>query len=200
MNQDAPGPSSVGWVRAAQRGEEQPLEFLVERHYASVLGIVRRRLGPELRRFHESGDVVQEAFVQAVKTLDRYDLEDEDAFLRWIAAVVENRLRELARFHRAQRREAGGERRESSLDLGDRWEGGADSAEGPATQVSKAERMERLEAAIEELDPKVRDLVRARMKGRAWKEIAETCGYRTESAARMAYSRAIVGLSRWVDE
>lgn len=199
-SEGAAGPPSVELVRAAQGGGTPALEQLVERHYSDVLAIVRRRLGNELRRFHESGDLVQEALVQAVRSFDRYELEDEGAFLRWISAVVENRLRDLSRFHRAERRDSGSERRESSMDLGEGWAGGAESGAGPATQVSEAERQERLAGALDQLEPKLRELVRARMEGRAWKDIAETCGYRTESAARMAYSRAIVGLARFVGE
>jgi RNA polymerase sigma factor (sigma-70 family) len=194
------GPSSVDLVRAAQGSSAPALEQLVERHYPAVLAIVRRRLGTELRRFHESGDLVQEALVQAVRSFDRYELEDEAAFLRWIAAVVENRLRDLSRYHRAERREAGGERRASSVDLGESWAGGADAGSGPATRVSEAERQERLAGALERLEPKLRELVRARLDGRSWKDIAEACDYPTEGAARMAYSRAIVGLTRFVDE
>lgn len=194
------GPPSVELAKAAQGGGRVELEELVERHYPAVLSIVRRRLGGELRRFHESGDLVQEALIQAVRSFDRYELEDEQSFLRWISAVVENRLRDLAKYHRAQRRDVGNERRESSIDLGEAWSGGADPGSGPATEASEAERNERLRSALGNLEPQTRELVELRLDGLAWGVIAERCGYRTESAARMAYSRAIVGLSRFIDE
>jgi DNA-directed RNA polymerase specialized sigma24 family protein len=62
---------------------------LFERVYERVLAIVRGRLGTGLRRFHESGDVVQEALLQAVRSLGQVQIADEAALLSWLASVVE---------------------------------------------------------------------------------------------------------------
>ncbi|QDU69888.1 RNA polymerase sigma factor [Engelhardtia mirabilis] len=188
--------TQVDLVREAQADRGDALAQLVERHYAAVLAMVRRRLGPQLRRFHESGDVVQEALVQAVRTFDRYDLEDEDAFLRWISTVVENRIRDLAKFHQAQRRGSGAERRLGSIDVGGAIQPAQDSAAGPATRAELDDRDERVRAALERLDERSRRLVEARTEGRAWTAIAGDLGYPSDAAARMAYSRALIALTR----
>lgn len=191
-------PASIDLARAAREGADDALALLIERHQAQVQAIVRRRLGRELRRFHESGDIVQEAFVQAVRTFDRYDLPDEDAFLRWISGVVENRLRDLSKFHRAERRGSGAERRLASIDLGEGG-GGFDAPgdeAGPATRAQSGDRDERVRAALDELDERTRRLIEARLDERPWAEVARELDFPSEGAARMAYSRALVGLSR----
>ncbi|MEO0651000.1 MAG: sigma-70 family RNA polymerase sigma factor [Planctomycetota bacterium] len=190
------GAPSIELARRARDGESVLLDQLVARHYEAVRAIVRRRLGAELRRYHESGDIVQEALVQAVRSFDRYDLEDEQAFLRWIAGVVENRLRDLAKFHRAQRRGAGSERRAGSIEL---TETGLDTPAdrpGPATQVIDGDRRERVRLAIGKLDERTRRLIEARLDERPWAAIAEEFGFPSEGAARMAWSRALVAMSR----
>ncbi|MHC4263301.1 MAG: RNA polymerase sigma factor [Planctomycetota bacterium] len=188
--------SSVDLTRRAQSGGQAELSQLVERHYDAVVAIVRRRLGAELRRFHDSGDLVQEALVQAVKTFDRYDIETEQDFLRWISVVVENRLRDLSKFHRAQRRGGGAERRVGSIDLPGGSDGKPGEQPGPATQVESGDRDAKVRAALLRLDERTRKLIEARLSETPWADIAPELDFPSDGAARMAYSRALVALSR----
>lgn len=66
--------------------------------------IVRFRMGAELRGKLESMDLVQDAFVAAMKDLDNFEYRDEGDFLRWMSKIAENRIRDnLKRLHADKR-------------------------------------------------------------------------------------------------
>jgi RNA polymerase sigma-70 factor, ECF subfamily len=195
-----PEPPLIELLRRAQTGDGAARDQLFERVYERVLAIVRGRLGAGLRRFHESQDVVQEALLQAVRSLGQAQLADEAALLSWLASVVENRLRDLAKFHGAQRREAERERRETSIDpdgVG-LWEAraGAAPGAGPASLAAESEQQERLRAALQQLEPKRAQAIEYRSQGLSWAEVAERLGLPSEGAARMLHARALVDLGR----
>jgi RNA polymerase sigma factor (sigma-70 family) len=195
-----PLPPVIELLRQAQAGDGAARDQLFERVYERVLAIVRGRLGTGLRRFHESGDVVQEALLQAVRSLGQVQIADEAALLSWLASVVENRLRDLAKFHGAQKRESERERRETSIDpdgVG-LWEAraGAAPGAGPASMAAESEQQERLRAALERLEPKRAQAIECRSRGLSWAEVAEQLGLPSEGAARMLHSRALIDLGR----
>jgi RNA polymerase sigma-70 factor (ECF subfamily) len=193
------GPPSVELARSARSGQANALEALVARHYDRVLAIVRKRLGADLRRFHESGDIVQEAMVQAVRSFERYELEDEDAFLRWISGVVENRIRDLAKLQRAQRRGGGGVHRLGSIDLDQPNDVTPSNGSGPSTLAERRDDDARVREALSKLDERTRKLVEARIDGKSWAEIATELDFPSESAARMSYGRALVKLTQQLE-
>ena len=193
------GPPSVELARSARSGQADALEALVTRHYDRVLAIVRKRLGADLRRFHESGDIVQEAMVQAVRSFERYELEDEDAFLRWISGVVENRIRDLAKLQRAQRRGGGGVHRLGSIDLDQPDDVTPSGSSGPSTLAEQRDDDSRVREALAKLDERTRKLVEGRIDGRSWADIATELDFPSESAARMAYGRALVKLTQQLE-
>ncbi|MFL5892263.1 MAG: RNA polymerase sigma factor [Solirubrobacterales bacterium] len=90
------------WVKAAQSGSEQALEHLYRRHWpwahrAAYLVV------------HDAGaaeDIAQEAFLAAIRSLDRFDRSRP--FGPWLNRIVVNRAIDWVRA-RALRRETGGE-------------------------------------------------------------------------------------------
>jgi RNA polymerase sigma factor (sigma-70 family) len=186
----------------AQGGSESAREALFEACYPRVLAIVRARLGGGLRRFHESGDVVQEALLLAARDLDRLQVPDERSLIAWLSRVVENRLRDMAKFHAAAKREAGRERREASLvgeDESKLLEEVGALADGTPSQVfAGREEHERLERALAELEPKRRKVIELRKQGLSWSEVAQALELASDGAARMLHARALVELGRWL--
>jgi RNA polymerase sigma-70 factor (ECF subfamily) len=198
-----PEPSStdsVELVRAAQRGEKDALGRLMERYYPRVLGIVRARLGDELRRNTESIDVAQEAFGQAVRAFEHFELRDDDAFVRWMAQLVENRLRDLAKYQGRAKRGAGREvHLESLLAAGGSLSHAfdpADSAVTPASEVAKNEEQQRALAALAKLPAEQREVLRLRAAGVEWNHVAERLGLASVGAARGLHARAALALMR----
>src|ERR671933_3011353 len=88
------------WVRDAQRGSARALEALVRRHwpgaYRAAYLVVHDAAAAE--------DIAQEAFLAAVRALDRFDRGRP--FAPWLHRIVVNRAIDWSRA-RALRRELG---------------------------------------------------------------------------------------------
>ncbi len=97
------GRDERAWVRGAQAGSASDLEALFRHHwpgaYRAAYLVVRDSAAAE--------DIAQEAFVSAVRTLDRFDRRR--AFGPWLHRIVVNRAIDWARA-RSLRREVGDER------------------------------------------------------------------------------------------
>jgi RNA polymerase sigma-70 factor (ECF subfamily) len=94
--------SESALIRGAQRGSESDFEELFRRHwrraYRAAFLIVHDHAAAE--------DIAQEAFVSAVRTLDRFDRRRP--FAPWLGRIVANRAIDWTR-SRAARREVGHE-------------------------------------------------------------------------------------------
>ena len=77
-----PGPSDTALVLAARAGEKWAQEALFKRHARTVNGLAYRLLG----RDEEVDDLVQEAFLAALRSLDR--LENPQAFSAWLCSIL----------------------------------------------------------------------------------------------------------------
>lgn len=189
---------TVDLVARAKGGDSAAFEVLMERYHARVHRIVRARMGGELRREAESLDMVQEAMVDVCAGFDRFEQRSEAGFVNWLATVVENKLREQARFHRATKRESA---RRVSLEApdGDSNRPGIDpedSADSPSQVVAGEEQQQRLRSAVEKLPEGQRRAIELRNAGLEWGEVAERLELASADAARMLHSRAKVALLR----
>jgi RNA polymerase sigma factor (sigma-70 family) len=78
-------------VRLAQAGDRTAFRLLVERHQRMARACAARLC----RDPHEVDDIVQEAFLQALVSLDR--LRDPDRFAGWLSGIVRNVHRAMLR-------------------------------------------------------------------------------------------------------
>lgn len=184
--------TSVALIRKAREGDEIAFDDLLARYYPRVFRVVRRRLGADLRQHAESGDVVQEVMWQVVRTFDRFEVRDEEALIRWMGRVAENRIRDMAKFHGAARR-AGGV--PLAGDDGGAKEPASDRAT-PFEEASGQEQREAVDRAMAQLSPERRELLERRAKGASWKEIAEAMGLEAPWLARDRHASAMVALMR----
>jgi RNA polymerase sigma-70 factor (ECF subfamily) len=86
------------WVRAAQRGDAQAMEQLFRRHWARAHRAALLVVGDAAA----AEDIAQEAFLAAVRALDRFDRRRP--FGPWLHRIVVNRAIDWSRA-RALRRE-----------------------------------------------------------------------------------------------
>jgi len=186
-------------VALAQDGDESALNQLCKVYGARVLWIVRLRMGQELRSQMDSVDLVQDAFVSALKDLPNFTYKSEGDFLRWLSRITENRLRDnLDKLH-ANKRDI---RKEVRLDnfgttTGGRFVGTAGPIDSttPSAIMSKSEEFDELAKAMDALKPEYREVIMlTKIEGLSYKEIADRLGKSSE-AVRKLVSRAVAALT-----
>jgi len=161
-----------------------------------VLQIVRMRLGNKLRERVDSMDITQLVLEDAFKQIDRLEMHDDSSLLRWMAKMIENRIRNEAKFHVAAKRDAA---REVQLDAPRSGSMGHIDVMGalptPSVEVGRAEQVHEVQSAIAELPDRYREAVLLRdYTGAEWKDVAAEIDVATPDAARMLYSRALAKL------
>jgi RNA polymerase sigma-70 factor (ECF subfamily) len=156
-------------------------------------------MGEELRVKLESMDLVQDVFVSALKDLRGFTYKSAGDFVRWLARITENRLRDnLDRLHAGKR----DIRREIRLNtwgptLEDSFATAMEpiDATTPSAIISKREDFDKLAKAIDALKPEYRQvIVLAKIEGLAYTEIGSKLG-KSPDAVRMMFSRAMAALS-----
>ena len=191
-------------VTLAQNGDDSAVERLCKVYNERVLRIVRMRMGPELRTKMQSMDLVQDAFVSALRSLENFTYKNEGDFLRWISKIAENRLRDnLDKFH-ADKRDV---RKETPLNNNsstthDTFVGisGPVDTTTPSLIMSRREDLNKLEKTMEKLKPEYREVITlTKIEGLTYKEAAEKMG-KGPDAVRMLLSRAITALSQGFDK
>lgn len=103
---DLPADGSAELIRRARGGDEDALDELLRRYQEPLRRIVRIRLGARLRRYTESMDIVQNAYVVAARKLGEVDLSSQADFLQWLARIAERQIHDEAKRQGALKRDA----------------------------------------------------------------------------------------------
>jgi len=189
-------------VSRAKAGSCEAVEELCRRYQQRVLAAVRLRLGKGLRRKLESGDVAQEAMMDAFRGIKAFDFRTEGAFLKYVNKIVENRIRDAAQYWNAQRRDVG---REHALNAPERDQDGSDRFDGlkddavvsPSRVVSLREDLAQLEEAMDLLGQNEQEqqelLIAVKLEGRTYPELSDELGISVD-AVRMRVRRAMESL------
>ena len=142
---------SLDLLRRAKDGDEVALNRLCERYYERVRRVVRMRLGRGLREMVDSGDILQETFLQAVRAFDGFETRDEASLVNWLCKLAERQIIAAADYHGAQKRD---HRRQFALDdggpAGDDGPGGLIARLSDETRVPLDKLAEKEQAAIVE--------------------------------------------------
>lgn len=157
---------------------------------------VRLRLGRQLRRQHDTQDIVQSMLLQALRTAPRFLVSDRDKLRGLLVRMVENALHVQADQQHAQKRDL---RREvplqqaptdSVLDLDP-----SSPATDPGRAAERTETREWVRLALELLDHDDRTVVLMRdYEELTFAEIGERLGL-AEDAVRMRHRRAMPRLA-----
>jgi len=165
-------------VERARRGDRAAFGELAEMYRGRLEAIARSRMGREATRELEVADVIQETFARALESLESFQWQGEESFLRWLAGTAENFIAKTAK-----RRE-----RRHLLRL---EEDVVAPAQSPSKGLRREERFLRLERALEGLPPDYRDVIRlARIEGLKHEEIANRMN-RSHAAVRQLIVRAL---------
>ena len=197
-------------ITLAKNGDELALDRICAVYGPRVLWLVRLRMGSELRSKLESVDLVQDVLVSALKDLRNFTYNNEGDFVRWLARITENRLRDNLDKLYADKRDIRKEVRLNSnrFTLEDSFKAALEpiDATTPSAIISKREDFDKLAKAIDTLKPEYREvIVLTKVEGLSYREIGDKLG-RSADAVRMLFSRAMAALTgafeaaRWPDK
>jgi RNA polymerase sigma-70 factor, ECF subfamily len=193
---------SADLIERARAGDREALGALFARHRDRLRRMVETRLDPRLQARFDASDVVQDAYTEVVQRLPEYLRGPKLPLFLWLRLVVGEQLLKLHRHHfGAQIRDA---RREISL-----YRGALPAASSAAlaaqlvgkhtspTQAAvRAERILRVQEALNTLDPVDREILSLRLfEELTAAESAHVLGIE-ESAAAKRYFRALKRLKQ----
>ncbi len=191
---------TIDLLHRAKAGSDVALNRLLSRYYDRVRRIVNMRLGSRLKQRVEGSDILQETFIKAVESFERFELRDEASFINWLARIAERQVLAAADHHGAQKRNPA---REVSLQ---RDSDGStipielpDGAPMPHDKLSDKERTAVVEACIALLPEAYREIIILRTyAGASWEVVASQTGRPSAAAARMMYAKAMIELGKLV--
>ena len=171
---------TIELVIRAKNGDPNAVEALLQRCLPQLKRWAHGRLPAAARGHLDTEDLVQESAMHVLGRLEAFEPRHVGAMQAYLRQSVINRIRDEVR--RIGRQPAPVELPEDLV---------ADQT-SPLEHAIKAEAYEKYRAALQELTPKDRELVVARIEIQ-WSlaEIANRFGMRTADAARMAVTRAV---------
>lgn len=182
-------------LRDAQEGKRTARDRLFARAADRVLLYARMRLGAKLRARVDAMDVLQETFMHAHLDWHRFEATGKEldrGLAQWLCAIAENRIRDLADWHGAARRNVGREARDVTMVLRDLQRSG----HGPATSMVRRDERDRVSDAVEILADEDREVLLLRhFEGLTLDAVAERTG-RSASSVRRALGRAVQQLGK----
>jgi RNA polymerase sigma-70 factor (ECF subfamily) len=187
----------LGKVRA---GDQQALAELFAKHRDKLRRMVQLRLDHRLAGRVSPSDVLQEAYIDAVKRIDHYFEKPDQPFFGWLRLIVGQRLADVHREHLAQKRDVG---QEVPIHRGGP---GADSAclaacllgsgTSPSHAAGQMESFSNLEEALNQMDPLDREVLALRhFEELSNAETATLLGIQAAAASKR-YVRALARLKQ----
>jgi RNA polymerase sigma-70 factor (ECF subfamily) len=184
-------------LEQARAGDQTALNELFARHRERLRRMIELRLDRRLQARIDASDVIQEAYVEAVTRLEDYLREPSYPLFLWLRLIIGERLLKLHRHHLGTKmRDAGMEvsifrgslPAASSAALAAQLLGKHTS---PTQAAVRAERMMRLQEALNTLEPIDREVLSLRhFEEMSLAETALSLGIE-ESAAAKRYIRAL---------
>jgi RNA polymerase sigma-70 factor (ECF subfamily) len=176
--------SSVDLLVKAQSGDGEALNGLLTRYLPRLQRWASGRLPNGVRTMLDTGDLVQDAVINALRHLDTLEIRTEGALQAYLRRAVNNRIIDL--YRRAGRRPV---REEIPADA-------PAAGTSPLEAAIGAEALESYERALARLREDDREAIVLRVElGLDYDEMALQLGKPSAAAARMAVTRAIARLA-----
>ncbi len=171
-------------VSRAREGDASAVEALYIRYLPILQRWARGRMPRQARDLNDTGDLVQETLVKALRRLASLDLDRPGAFFAYLRAAMLNRIRDEARrIERRPRTHGSGMLHPTPYP-------------SPIEELVGREKVERFEAALEALSMEDREAIMARIElNLTYAEVAAALGKPSPDAARMAVTRALSRLA-----
>jgi RNA polymerase sigma-70 factor (ECF subfamily) len=181
---DVKADSSVELLLKAQSGDGEALNGLLTRYLPRLKRWASGRLPAGVRTMLDTGDLVQDAIINALRNLNTLEIRTEGALQAYLRRAVNNRIIDL--YRRAGRRPIREEMPQDAVSM----------ATSPLEAAIGAEAVESYERALATLKDEERQAIVLRVElGLDYEEMATQLGKPSAAAARMAVSRAIARLA-----
>ena len=184
-------------VDRLRSGDKQVLGALFARYRSQLHRMVEFRLDRRLRGRVDASDVLQDAFLDAAKHVDRFLDQPDLPLVVWLRIMTTQRLIDLHRRHLgAKKRNAG---QDVSLNQPRQYEATSaciavqlvDDLPTPSAEAQLGERIQKLEEILDRMDPMDREVLALRhFEELSNGEVAEILGL-SKSAASNRYVRAL---------
>jgi RNA polymerase sigma-70 factor (ECF subfamily) len=187
------GPHDEALLRRAREGDESAFQELYERHAARLKARIARRLRGGLRRKVDESDVLQDAYVVALRRLATFEDRGEGSFGAWLAQIVENRVRETVRhYDEADKRALDREVTRGARPRSGEFRGRVTS---PSQRMMGREMQARIDAALARMPPDYREVLRLlQLQQQSLDETARRMN-RSVAAVQKLYERALARLA-----
>jgi RNA polymerase sigma-70 factor, ECF subfamily len=177
--------STLLLIEQIRGGDRAALDRLLQRYLPPLTRWASGRLPHGVRDLADTGDLVQDTIISALRHIDHIEIRGEGALQAYLRRAVLNRIRDELRRHR---------RRAPVEPLSDTLR---DDNTSPLDEVIGHETVERYESALSRLSATEREAIISRIElGQTYAEIAVAMGKPTPEAARMAVNRAVAHLAR----
>jgi RNA polymerase sigma-70 factor (ECF subfamily) len=181
-----------------RQGDQQALGTLFSRHRERLRRMIEFRLDARLRGRVSASDVLQEAYIDALKRLPHYQADPDVPFFIWLRTVT---LQQLIQVHR---RHLGTQARNAAKDVplgrggGDALEASTekiaeiiDNLTSPSQAAERSEALARLREGLDSLDPIDREVLALRhFEDLSNHEVAALLGIQPAAASKR-YVRAL---------
>jgi RNA polymerase sigma-70 factor (ECF subfamily) len=203
MDRDEPEHDRL--VESARRGDQQALAELYSQERGRLRRMVEFRLDARLRGRVSTSDVLQEAYIDALKRLPHFQADPEVPFFIWMRTVTIQRLIQVHRQHLgAGMRDAG---REVSLGRVGGVEASSEKiaefigdASSPSLAAQRGELLSQLREALDSLDPIDREVLALRhFEDLGNREVATLLGIQPAAASKR-YVRALERLKESLEQ
>jgi RNA polymerase sigma factor (sigma-70 family) len=177
---------TIDLLERVRRGDDEALNQVIERCLPALRRWAHGRLPREGRGLMDTGDLVQDTVIAALRQMDRFVPRHQGALQAYLRMALMNRVRDIARFHG---------RRPDRTDLPAHM---AAAGTSPLDRLIGQEHAERFEAALGRLRDADREAIIARFELQYdYPALAVVLGKPTTNAARVAVTRAV---RRLIDE
>lgn len=183
-------------LTGAAAGDAAAVNRLFDRHRDAVRKLIALRMDRQMARRVDASDIVQDVLIEASGRLREYLDNPKLPFHLWLRGLAQDRMIDLHRRNRAQRRDVtreqaidgGGDFDRSSFNLAAQLQ---DAGLTPAAAAIKEELEHRFWAAIDTLEQGDREVILMRHAEHLGNgEVADALGL-SPAAAGMRYLRAI---------
>lgn len=192
-------PNENEWVLRAVAGEELALNQLLLLHHDHLVNELRLLIPESARALVAPDDVAQDAYVAVFQRIATFQPRADNAFFAWLLTIARNRLTDMLRALRADKRGGGRVAHAEALNSGDAeitslLELLARHSRTPSRVAAADEAAESVRRALEQIAPDYQNALRLRyVEGLSVAVIAERLE-RTEGAVHMLCNRGLSAL------